>query len=154
LAAAIAVFPDMHVESFRRDSFFGKFCNQVRAIRVLLVDDSAAFLDAAVRFLNSLPGVEIVARAASAAEGLARAAALRPDLVLMDVVMPGMNGLMAVRLVKQGVDAPKTVILTLHDTEAYRSAAKAAGADGFIAKVDFVVELPRLLESLFLGWRR
>ena len=124
------------------------------AIRILLVDDNTAFLKAAAKFLNSLAGVEVVDRATSAAEGLARAAALKPDLVLMDVVMPGMNGLRAVSLVKQGVDVPKTVVLTLHNTEAYRCGAKAAGADGFIAKDQFVVELPRLLESLFPGWRR
>ena len=125
----------------------------MRVIRVLLVDDSTAFLNAAARFLNSLAGVEVVARATSAAEGLARAAELMPDLVLMDVVMPGMNGLKAVSLVKQGVDAPKTVVLTLHDTEAYHSAAETAGADGFIAKGDFVADLPPLLESLFPGRR-
>ena len=124
------------------------------AIRILLVDDNTAFLKAAAKFLNSLAGVKVVDRATSAAEGLARAAALRPDLVLMDVVMPGMNGLKAVGLLKQAVDAPKPVVLPWHDTEAYRAAAKAAGADGFIAKDQFVVELPRLLESLFPGWRR
>lgn len=124
------------------------------AIRVLLVDDHAAFLNAAARFLNSLAGVEVVARASSAAEGLARAAELMPDLVLMDVVMPGIGGLQAVSLLKQGADAPKAVIVTLHDTEAYRSGARTAGADGFIAKDVFVVELPPLLESLFPGWRR
>lgn len=125
----------------------------MRAIRVLLVDDNAAFASAATTFVNSLPRVEVLACATSAAEGLARAAELVPDLVLMDVVMPGMNGLEAARRIKQGADAPKAVILTLHDTEVYRSAAKAAGADGFIAKGDFVVELPRLLESLFPGRR-
>ena len=124
------------------------------AIRILLIDDNTAFLGAATKFLNSLAGVAVVARATSAAEGLARAAELMPDLVLMDVVMPGMNGLKAVSLVKQGADAPKTVIVTLHDTEAYRSAARAAGADGFIVKDDLVVNLPPLLESLFPGRRR
>ena len=126
----------------------------MNAIRVLLVDDNTAFLKAATKFLNSLAGVEVVDRATSAAEGLARAAALRPDLVLMDVVMPGMIGLKAVSLIKQGVDAPKTVVLTFHNTEAYRSGARTAGADGFIAKDDLVVELPPLLESLFPGRRR
>ena len=131
-----------------------KIWDQVRAIRVLLVDDNTAFLRAATHFLSSLAGVEVVAHATCAAEALARAAAIRPDLILMDVVMPGMNGLKAVSLVKQGADAPKTVILTLHNTEPYRSGAKSAGADGFIAKDELVVELPRLLESLFPGRRR
>lgn len=119
------------------------------AIRILLVDDNAAFLRAATRFLSSVAGVEVVDCAACAAEGLARIAELRPDLVLMDVVMPGMCGFEAVSLIKQGADAPKTIVLTLHNTEAYRSGAKTAGADGFIAKDDLVGELPPLLESLF-----
>lgn len=127
--------------------------HRVSAIRILLVDDNTVFLKAATKFLNNLAGVEVVARATSAAEGLARAAELMPDLVLMDVVMPGMSGLEAVRLIKQGADSPKTVVLTLHSSEAYRSGARAAGADGFIAKNDFVVELPPLLESLFPGRR-
>lgn len=123
------------------------------AIRVLLIDDNAAFLGAAAKFLSSLTGVEVVACAASAAEGLACAAALRPNLVLMDVVMPGMGGFEATRLIKQGIDAPKIIILTLHNTAAYRSGAETAGADGFIAKDDLVVKLPPLLESLFGGRR-
>lgn len=125
----------------------------MRTIRVLLVDDNAAFLKAAAKFLNNIPGVEILACAMSAAAGLAQAAGLRPDLVLMDVVMPGMSGLEAVRRIKQGVDSPKIVVLTLHNSEAYRFGARSAGADGFVVKDDFVAELPPLLDSLFPGQR-
>ncbi len=123
------------------------------SIRVLLVDDNAAFLDAAMKFLQALAGVEVVARAASGAEGLALAAALKPDLVLMDLVMPGMSGIDATDTVKRSRHAPKTVVLTLHNTAAYRACAFKAGADGFIAKDDLVAELPRLIESLFPGRR-
>lgn len=119
----------------------------------MLVDDNAGFVRAAAKFVNSLAGVEVAASAASAAEGLARSAALRPDLVLIDVDMPGMNGLEAVRLIKHGADAPKVVVLTLHNTEAYRSRARAAGADAFIAKDELVMELPAIIESLFCGRR-
>ncbi len=125
----------------------------MRAIRVLLVDDNAAFVCAATRFVNSLPRVEVLACATSAAAGLAQAARLAPDLVLMDVVMPGMNGLEAARRIKQGADAPKTVILSLHNSESYRARARSVGADAFVSKSDFVAELPALLESLFPGWR-
>lgn len=127
--------------------------NLVSSIRVLLVDDNAAFLDAATKFLQALAGVEVVARAASGAEALTLAAALKPDLVLMDLVMPGMGGIDATGAVKRSRHAAKTVVLTLHNTQAYRACALKAGADGFIAKDDLVAELPPLIESLFPGRR-
>ena len=123
------------------------------AIRILLVDDSVAFLKAATTFLGGLAGVVVVGSATSAAQGLAQAAALRPDLILVDVVMPGMNGLQLVQLIKKDPDAPKTVVVTLINSEVYRSSAMAAGADGFIAKASLVAEIPPLLESLFPGRR-
>jgi CheY-like chemotaxis protein len=123
----------------------------MNAIRVLLVDDNPAFCTAARRFLNRLPNVEVVASATTAAEAMERVAMLKPNLVLMDLVMPRVNGLEATRLIKQGVDQPKIVVLTLHSAEAYRSAAEAAGADGFITKDEIVRELPLLLQSLFAG---
>lgn len=119
----------------------------------MLVDDNAGFVNAATTFLNSLPGVAVVGRAATAAAGLAQVDEVAPDLVIVDVVMPGMSGLQAVSLLKGKAGAPKTVVVTLYDTEAYRSGAARAGADGFVAKSNFVTELPRLLESLFPGSR-
>lgn len=123
------------------------------AIRVLLVDDSMVFLKAATRFLNSLAGVDVVGRATSAADGLAQAAELRPDLLLVDMVMPGMSGLELVALIKKDTDAPKAVVVTLLNSEDYRAGAMLAGADGFVAKVRFVAEIPQVLESLFPGRR-
>jgi DNA-binding NarL/FixJ family response regulator len=115
----------------------------------LLVDDNAAFIQAATRYLSGLPRVEVVACATSAATGLAQAIASAPDLVLMDMAMPGMNGLEAVLRLKQRSDAPKAVIVSLHDSEVYRSGARTAGADAFVCKSDFVAEMPALLETLF-----
>lgn len=123
------------------------------AIRILLVDDNMAFLKAATAFLNGLAGVDVVGSATCMVEGLAQVASLRPDLVLVDVVMPGMSGLELVRLIKKDTDAPKTVVVTLLNSEAYRAGAMAAGADGFIAKSGFVTEMPPVLASLFPGRR-
>ena len=86
-----------------------------RQLRVLLVDDSPEFLDAAERFLKAEEGITLVGRARSGEESLGMVAALAPDLVLMDLVMPGIGGLKATRYIKAVRPAPRVVILTLHD---------------------------------------
>ena len=122
----------------------------MKSRRVLLVDDSQVFLKAAERFLlHGVPGFELAGKATSGEQAITMVAALRPDLVLMDLAMPGMNGLEATRRIKQQHDAPKVLIVTLHDESTYRVLAKDAGADGFLLKENFVTELPGLVTSLF-----
>lgn len=121
----------------------------MKSVRVLLVDDSPVFAKAANRFLDSLAEVHVVAIAESGEEAIERLQACRPDVVLMDIVMPGMGGLTATQLIKQRSDAPKVVILTWHTAPEYRAAALAAGADGFLSKDDLVSDFAVLLASLF-----
>jgi DNA-binding NarL/FixJ family response regulator len=120
----------------------------VPAFRILLVDDNPTFLDAAVHALTVDPRIEVVGSALSGQEGLELVMQKRPDLVLMDVAMPGMNGIEATRLIKARPNAPRVVILTSHDLYHYRTAAKAVGADNFISKADFDSHLFPLLETL------
>jgi len=122
---------------------------EIKPKRVLLVDDSQDFLKAAKRFLRGVRGLELVGEATSGEQAVELSAALRPDLVLMDFAMPGMNGLMATQRIKRQPDAPKVIIVTLHTHAALRALANEAGADGFLQKEDLVLELPRLLASLF-----
>ena len=117
--------------------------------RVLLVDDNQDFLKAAKRFLRAVPGLELAGEATSGEQAIELSAALQPDLVLMDFAMPGMNGLAATLRIKQQPNAPKVIMVTLHTHSALRALANEAGADGLLQKEDLVVELPRLLASLF-----
>src|SRR5450830_56252 len=117
--------------------------------RVLLVDDNQDFLKAAKRFLRTVPGLELVGEATSGEQAVELNAALQPDLVLMDFAMPGMNGLAPTLRIKQQPNVPKVVIVTLHTHSAIRALANEAGADGLLQKEDLVVDLPRLLASLF-----
>src|SRR5688572_25635617 len=98
--------------------------------RVLLVDDSRDVVDSVGRFLTTVPGLEVVGHGLSGQEGLDQADRLRPDLVLMDLAMPGMDGLEATRRLKATPGGPLVVILTLHDDDEHRAASQAAGADG------------------------
>jgi len=123
--------------------------SNISAIRVLLIDDNPKFLTAAANFLATIPRVEVVGCGLSGREGVEQAGRLQPDLILMDVAMPEMNGLEATRRIKAQPGAPYIVILTMHDDPEYRAAAEMVGADGFITKSEFGIQLLPVIHTLF-----
>lgn len=120
-------------------------------IQILLIDDNPKFITAATHFLTTVPGVAVVGCASSGMEGLTQVVNLQPDLVFMDVAMPGMSGLEATRYIKAQPHPPRVIILTMYDSPEYRTAAETAGADGFIAKSDFGTQLPTLIGTMLNG---
>lgn len=118
-------------------------------IRTLLVDDNPKFLDAASRFLISDPIIDVIATSLSGEEAIEQVRALNPDLVLMDIALPGISGLEATRRIKGLPDPPCVIILTLHDNEEYRNASQAVQADDFIAKSDFGNDLLSKIYQMF-----
>jgi len=117
-------------------------------IRVMLADDNPTFLAAVRQFLSALPGTEVAGEAHNGREAVELAARLHPDLVLLDIGMPEMNGLEAARRMQQWQAPPFIVFLSMHNSQAYRDAARQVGAAGFISKADFVDELPRMIEAV------
>ena len=120
-----------------------------QAVRTLVVDDSAAALQSICGFLNLNPDIDVIGTASDGNEGLARAHALRPDLVLVDVQMPVMNGIEAAARLRQDLPTVRIIMITAHDSPEVRQACRASGADGFIAKEHLDEELPRLLQHMF-----
>lgn len=118
-------------------------------IRTLLVDDNPKFLEAASRFLISDPYIDVIATSLSGEEAIEQVNRLNPDLVLMDIALPGINGLDATRRIKSLPDPPYVIILTLHDNDEYRNASQAVQADDFIAKSDFGNDLLNKIYKLF-----
>ncbi len=118
-------------------------------IRVLLVDDNDAFLETVARFLADDQQIEIVGQANSGPDALEQVEHLRPDLVLMDLAMPGMSGLEATRQIKARPTGPRVIILTLYDSPEYRAAAQELGADGFVVKSEFFDQLQPAIHTLF-----
>ena len=112
-------------------------------------ENDLEFLEAAERFVATVPNVKVVGRANSGSLALDLVMGLSPELVLMDYVMPDMNGIEATRQIKNLPDPPSVVILTLHDIPEYCAQAENAGADGFLAKVDLVRDLQPMIDSLF-----
>ena len=106
----------------------------MKTIRTILVDDSPEFLALVSEHLAAAGGFEIAATATAGEQAVKLACELAPDLVLLDLMMPGMNGIEASRRITAGAKAPVVIMLTLHDNQEYRQAARGAGADGFVAK--------------------
>ena len=118
-------------------------------IRILLVDDNCVFRTSVEQLLQLEPCVEIVGRACSGLEAVEMETALRPDLVLMDWNMPGLNGLDATRRIKARANAPRVIMLTGHTEPEYAAAAFDARADGFIAKSEACFRLLPCIRQLY-----
>ena len=101
---------------------------------VLIIDDSALIRRHVVQILSELKGIRIVGEAADAAEGLELARKLRPDVVTLDVRMPGASGLTVVAQIKQVEPSPIVMVLTNYPYPTYRKRATEAGADFFFDK--------------------
>ncbi|WP_309620722.1 response regulator transcription factor [Salinibacterium sp.] len=103
--------------------------------RVLLVDDQALMRAGLRVILNSEPGVEVVGEASNGADGVRLAKQLAPDVICMDVQMPGMDGLEATRiLVADASVRSRILMLTTFDSDSYLFDALSAGASGFLLK--------------------
>jgi CheY-like chemotaxis protein len=127
-----------------------------RSVRTLLVDDSQLMREFLTLLIGREGGFELVGTAADGRQALRSVAALRPELIVMDVQMPCLDGLEATRIIKQfGAQigyAPMIVIVTSEDTLECRSRAEGAGANGFVPKSEHLgVQLISTLENLFSG---
>src|SRR4051794_8040335 len=103
-------------------------------IKVLLADDQSLVRAGFRMILKAEADIDVVAEAADGREAVAKAAAGRPDVVLMDVRMPEMNGIEATRLIATGDGAPRVLVLTTFDRDEYVYEALRAGASAFLLK--------------------
>src|SRR5262247_4441574 len=101
---------------------------------ILIVDDHSQLRALIRRLAAQEPDFHVVGEAEDGAEAIRLAHELRPDIVLLDLVMPGVNGLEAMRRIKAERPETKVIIVTVHTEEAYRRAAEAGGADAFLLK--------------------
>jgi DNA-binding NarL/FixJ family response regulator len=104
------------------------------ALRILIVDDEKAVRTALGRLLATREEWQVVGEAADGAEAVGKARELRPDIVIMDITMPEMNGLEATPHIKKALPAAEVLIFTQHDSTQMVQQAQIAGASGYLLK--------------------
>jgi DNA-binding NarL/FixJ family response regulator len=123
-------------------------------VRVLIVDDSELVRDGFRMLLDGDPGIEVVGEAADGLAAVADAERLRPDVVLMDIRMPQLDGIEATRRIAALEGAPvRVLMLTTFDQYEYLSVAVAAGVTGFVLKDTPPDELVAAIEAVARGDR-
>jgi DNA-binding NarL/FixJ family response regulator len=121
------------------------------AIRVVLADDHPIVREGLRGMLAAEPGIEVVAEAASGAEAVAVAARYRPDVVLMDLRMPGGDGVSATAEILAGTPGARVVVLTTYETDTDIVRAVEAGAVGYLLKDTPVAELGHAIRAAARG---
>jgi DNA-binding NarL/FixJ family response regulator len=121
-------------------------------IRVVVIDDQALVRTGFRMILDETDDIEVVGEAADGAQALAVVGRTRPDVVLMDVRMPGMDGIEATRRLRAGPDpVPRVVILTTFDLDEYVYAGLRAGASGFLLKDTLAADLVAAVRVIAAG---
>jgi len=122
-------------------------------IKVMVVDDHELVRTGITRILNDAPGIRVVGEAASGEEALLAAGRTGPDVILMDVSMPGIGGLEATRKLVQSESGPKVIVVSVHADEPFPSRMLQAGASGYLTKGCAVDEIISAIKAVYAGER-
>jgi DNA-binding NarL/FixJ family response regulator len=120
-------------------------------VRVVIADDQGMVRSGFTTLLNSEPDIEVIGEAVNGAEAVSRAVTLRPDVILMDVRMPVLDGLQATRQITAMIDPPKVLVLTTFDLDDYVYQALRWGASGFLLKDASAEELANAVRIIAAG---
>jgi RNA polymerase sigma factor (sigma-70 family) len=123
----------------------------MKTIRILLVDDHEIVRTGLHSFLNTQQGLQVVAEAGSGSEALEKIADSHPDVVIMDITMPDMDGFKASRLIKSSYPAVHLLALTVHSDKQYMFAMLASGASGYVTKHSAAEELVAAIHAVAKG---
>ncbi len=120
-------------------------------IRVLIVDDHVIVREGLRVLLEAQPDIKVVGEATSGEEAVSKTGEIQPDIVLMDITMPGMNGLEATRQIRQHSPDVKILVLTMHEGDEYFFKILDAGASGYFVKGGSSSELVAALQAVAQG---
>ena len=120
-------------------------------LRILIADDHPVFRHGMRTLLNATPGMEVIAEATSGEEVVARAADLQPDVVLMDIQMPGGNGIEATRRIVRESPQVRVLVVTMFEDDASVFTAMRAGARGYVLKDAEKDDIIRAIQAVGRG---
>jgi len=120
----------------------------VGLVRILIVDDHELVRRGVRSILVTRPEWEICGEASDGSDAVEKARDLKPDVVLLDITMPHMNGLDAARIIRRDVPRAKVIILSQYEGAEMRSRALEAGAQGYVSKSDASRQLLMAIDSL------
>lgn len=120
-------------------------------INVMLVDDHGLVRTGIKRLLNDVNGIEVVAEAETGEQAIRQVRKERPDVILMDISMPGIGGLEATRKISQALPGVKIIAVTIHDDDPFPARLLEAGAAGYLTKGCDVGEIISAIRSVHHG---
>ena len=120
-------------------------------IRVLLADDHTIVRQGVRMCLEAMGDISVVAEAADGQEAVQLASQLRPDVAVVDLTMPRLNGVDAIRQIRRDLPSVEVVVLSVHDSEAYVVQALRAGAAGYVLKRNAATELAAAIRAAHEG---
>lgn len=124
---------------------------KMETLKVLLVEDHAILRDGLKSLLSADPSIEVVGEAEDGQVAIQQANLLQPDIIIMDLSMPRMNGTEAIHHIKRRNPEARIIILTVHKTEEYVRASLDAGADGYVLKDEPHQTLLSAIKSVYIG---
>lgn len=119
-----------------------------QTVRVILADDHDLVRSGIKALLSMIPGVEVIAEARDGAELITLVDSLRPDVIMTDISMPGMDGITAISLIRAKHPQARLLVLSMYDTVDFVKRAIASGASGYLMKDATPVELEQALRSV------
>lgn len=120
-------------------------------VRILIADDHAIVRQGLKLLIDSQPDMKVIAEAASGDAVLEQAAAVKPDIVVMDISMPGINGMLATRMLKQRQPDTTIIALTRHEEKTYLEELLRAGASAYVLKQSAPTEFLRAVRAVAAG---
>jgi DNA-binding NarL/FixJ family response regulator len=117
-------------------------------IKIMIVDDNPNFRKSLKTFLATHPEIDVVGETGDGYAALEMAGKLKPDVVLMDIKMVGMNGLETTQHMKAELPHIRIIILSQYDLEAYREATQGMGASAYVVKKDAVTQLIPIVQQV------